>query len=153
MGDHRLAPTITALLRKLASQAQTSVGRCHSVGVMLVEGGEVTGRAFTDSVARDLDAAQSHAGEGPGLDALRFLQIFNVGCIAAATHWPRFRDVASANAILSSMSVPMSCGGRATGTINLYSRDLDGFEGCEQLAMDLVSRAADRLARAGLLNK
>ena len=144
-GEQGLAPGTEAMLQGLAAEARDAVGRCHSAGVTVVDAGEVTGRGCTDRVADALDGAQSQAGEGPCIDALRFLQIFNVACIADLEDWPAFRDAAAKNGIQSSMAVPLSDGGRGLGTLNLYSRILNGFEDCEQLAMDFASRAAAAL--------
>ncbi len=150
MADYRLPSNIEAMLRTAATDARDSVGRCVSAGVTLVDAGEVTGRGCTDAVARELDMAQSQAGEGPCLDALRFLQIFNVASIADAEDWPLFRDKAIANGIRSSLSIPM-CGGRhAMGTLNLYSRALNGFEGCEGPAMQFAAVTAATLLESGV---
>ena len=150
MADDPLSSATEALLHRLASQAKDSVGRCDSAGVTLVDGGAVTGRGCTDTVAHELDRAQSDADEGPGVDALRFLQIFNVGTIADAQQWPAFRQVAGRKGILSSMSIPLSAGGRAVGTVSLYSRTPYGFQDCEMQAMDFASRAAALLVEAVL---
>lgn len=147
-GEHGLVSSYEAKLQSLAAEARDSVGRCHSAEVIVVEAGEITGRGCTDPVAHELERAQSEAGEGPCIDALRFLQVFNVACIADLQEWPAFREAAARNGIKSSLAVPLSEGERAVGTLNLYSRVANGFEDCEQLAMDFASRAAPALARA-----
>ena len=145
MVDHRLPLSSDSMLQTLAASARDALPTCDSAGVTLVDAGEVTGRGCTDPVAQDLDWAQSRAGEGPCLDALRFLQIFNVPSIADVEEWPVFRRTASTNGIRSSLSVPLYWGGRAIGTVNLYSRILNGFEDCERVAMGFASRAAAAL--------
>jgi GAF domain-containing protein len=147
-GDHRLARSIEGTLQGLATQARDAVGKAHSAGITIVEAGEVTGRCCTDRVADDLDRAQWEADEGPCIDALRFLQIFNVACVADALEWHAFRDAAAGNGIASSLAVPLFEGGRALGTLTLYSRVANGFDDCEQLAMDWASRSAVALVRA-----
>lgn len=153
MGDYRLVPSIDAVLKRVAAQARDTVGRCQSAGVMVVEAGAVTGRGCTDGVAHDLDRTQCEAGEGPCMDALRFLQIFNVPWVPDVQEWPAFRDVADRHGVLSSLFVPLSLGGRALGTLNLYSRTRNGFEDCEQVAMDFASRSAAALVRVQLQEK
>lgn len=141
-GNRSLSRPAGGVLQGLASEARDAVGKCHSAGVTLVDGRKVTWHAGTDQVAADLERAQSDAGEGPSFDALRFLQIFNVSSIPETKEWPAFRDTAADHGIVSSLSAPLLRWGRALGTLNLYSRVANGFDECEQLAMDFASRAA-----------
>lgn len=146
MADFRLARSTEALLDGIVAQAKDGIGKCDSAGLTLLDAGQVTGGAFTDRVASDLGAAQVEAGEGPCVDALRFLQIFNVGSIGNSEEWPAFRRLAVANGIRSSLSVPLAWGKRTLGTISLYSRAPHAFEDCERLAMTFASHAAAALA-------
>lgn len=148
MADYRSAPTIEAMLRTIAAHAKAAVGRCDSAGVTLVDAGQVTGRGCSDGVAQDLDAVQLDNREGPCVDALRFLQIFNVASMVDGEEWPAFRQLAATLGITSSLSVPLCRGGRALGAINLYSRVRNGFKDCEHLATTLASEAAALLGAA-----
>lgn len=96
----------------------------------------------TSQVATRLDRAQWDACDGPGVDAMEQLQVFNIADLAAARSWPQFSDLARARGVLSSLAVPITWRGRALGALNLYSPDLDGFAGCEPLGLEFATAAA-----------
>lgn len=117
------------LLRVVALDVRT-FGCCDAASVTLLGILDLDGEVCTSAVAYRLDQAQ-RGGGGPCIDAVRFLQIFNVGCISTAPAWHDYRAAAAADGIRSSLSVPMTRGGAAIGRLNLYSENLDGFDGCE----------------------
>ncbi|MFP5377652.1 MAG: GAF domain-containing protein, partial [Acidimicrobiia bacterium] len=83
---------------------------------------------------------------GPGIDALRQLQVFNVASLASAPAWPEFTELALAQGVRSTLAVPVTAGGRALGVLNLYSADVDAFAGREPIALRYASDAASMLA-------
>jgi GAF domain-containing protein len=142
MAGSGLGSGVEAMARRLVRHASKTIGACDSAGVTLVRHGRVTAGCCTDEVARLLDMAQYEAQEGPCLDAVRYLQVFNVAAIADVAIWPAFRNAAGANGIRSSLSIPLAHRGLALGMLNLYSRVPNGFEDCEELAMTLATRAS-----------
>jgi GAF domain-containing protein len=142
MAGSALSPAVEAMSRRLVSHARKTIGACDSAGLTLVRQGRVTAGVCTDEAARDLDLAQYDAREGPCLDAVHYLQVFSVAAIADVAVWPAFRGAAVANGIRSSLSIPLAHRGLALGMLNLYSRQLNGFEDCEELATAFATRAS-----------
>jgi len=136
-------------LKRVVGLAQARIGGCAAASVTLVRGGRAMPVVSTAEVARELDAIQCRTGEGPCLDAIRQLQVFNVATPAASTRlWPRFSEEASARGISSSLSVPLTSGGEAIGALNLYGRSVDAFAGCEADAVVFGARAAAAVSGA-----
>jgi GAF domain-containing protein len=134
-------------LRRCVDAAESTIGGCDAAAVTIVGKRRARVAACTSEVARELEAAQYRAGEGPSVDAVRQLQVFNVDSIAEAHSWPRFRSTAIEKGIRSSLSVPLTVRGEALGVLNLYSRRPDAFRDCEVVAMVLAARTAGALAR------
>ena len=151
MSEFRLGPSLENTLRALAVTAKATIGRCDVASATLVQEGEVVGRGWTDRIARDLDSAQSKAGEGPAVDALHLLRAVNVPSVGDREGCDLFREVALANGIRSALSFPLVRRGRAIGGVNLYSRDLHGFEMCEPQVEDFAARAAATLLLSATL--
>ena len=136
-------------VQTLTDAAARTVGRCDAAVISVLRDHEVSTAACTAAVASDLDRAQWEAGDGPCLDAVRHLQVFYVASIPHACSWPQFRRVAAEKRVMSSLSAPLTIRGRALGTLTLYSRHSDGFDGCEELAMRFASDAALALVQDG----
>jgi GAF domain-containing protein len=132
-------------LLRVVELAIGTIGFCDAAGVALIGRRGMDGEVCTDEAAYRLDRAQFERGGGPCLDAVTSLQIFNVDEIARAPAWPAFRRAAAENGIRSSLSVPLTIGGFAIGRLNLYSRRLDGFEGCERSAATFAAGVAAAL--------
>jgi len=135
-----------AALKRVVARALAAIGACEAAGVTLVRNGRTMSVVSTADIARELDAAQCRADEGPSLDAIRQLQVFNVGEASHAASWPRFREAAAARGIRSSLSVPLTAGGEAFGALNLYSSIPDAFAGCEADAVVFAAQAAQAAA-------
>lgn len=134
-------PTRRKLLR-IVELAKALIGSCDAASVSLTGRRGQDGEVCTEEAAYRLDRAQHGPGGGPCRDAVRSLRIFNVDAIAKAPAWPEFRQAAAENGIESSLSVPLTIGDVAIGVLNLYSRRVGGFEGCERSAAALAAGAA-----------
>lgn len=126
--------------------ALVTIGRCDAAGVALIGRLGLDGEVCTSAAAFRLDEAQREPGGGPCLDAVTSLQIFNVGSIASASAWPEFRQVAAEHGIRSSLSVPLTIRAVAIGRLNLYSKSVNGFEGCERLGAIFAAGVAAAVA-------
>jgi len=142
---------LEAALKRVVVRAQAAISGCEAAGLTLLRNGRTMSVVSTADIARELDVAQCRADEGPSLDAIRQLQVFNVGQAAHAASWPRFRKAAAAGGILSILSVPLTAGGEALGALNLYSSVQDAFAGCEAEAVMFAAEAAATLSGAGTL--
>lgn len=135
-------------LKRVVALARARFSGCDAASVMLVRRGRAMPVVSTAEVARELDSAQCRNGEGPCLDAIRQLQVFNVSTATDARSWPRFSEEAAARGIVSSLSVPLTVGGEAIGALNLYGRQPDAFAGCEADAVLLGAQAAVTVSAA-----
>lgn len=133
-------------LLRAVQLALVTIGRCDAAGVALTGQPGLDGEVCTSAAAFMLDEAQRAAGRGPCLDAVTSLQIFNVESIANASAWPEFRQVATKYGIKSSLSVPLTIRGVAIGMLNLYSKSVNGFEGCERMGATFAAGVAAAVA-------
>lgn len=140
--------TRTKLLRAV-QLALVTIGRCDAAGVALIGRLGLDGEVCTSAAAYRLDQAQQQVGGGPCYDAVASLQIFNVESIANASAWPEFRRAAAEHGMRSSLSVPLTIRGVAIGRLNLYSKSVNGFEGCERLAATFAAGVAATVAPPG----
>lgn len=142
-------------LRRVVTLAQAGLPGCVAASLTLVRGGRAMPVVSTAEVARQLDAIQCRAGEGPCLDAIRQLQVFNVATSAEARSWPAFSEAAAERGIQSSLSVPLTAGGEAIGALNLYGGAADSFAGCEAVAVVFGTEAAATVSGAlpGIRNR
>lgn len=135
-------------LKRVVALAQSTISGCDAAAVTLLRNGRVIPVVSTTDVARELDSVQCRTGEGPSLDAIRQLQVFNVATADDSRSWPEFSKAATARGILSSLSVPLTVGGVAVGALNLYSRRAEAFAGCEAVAVVFGGQAAATLSEA-----
>ncbi|HEX2700754.1 MAG TPA: GAF domain-containing protein [Acidimicrobiales bacterium] len=132
-------------LRRVAEQAASAAG-CSAAGVTIVRPQGRPVLVGTSILGLELEATQWDAGEGPGLDAMGQLQVFNVACLVTAQSWPDFVPRALGRGIRSCLAVPIILRGRAVGALDLYSLETDAFVGFEQVGLHFAGEAAMALA-------
>lgn len=147
-GLHDVPERPEVALRRVVALAQARFPGCVAASVTLVRSGRAMPVASTAEVARELDSVQCRSGEGPCLDAIRQLQVFNVAVGDHARSWPGFTKEAMARGIHSSLSVPLTVGGEAVGALNMYGAAPEDFAGCEAAAVVYGSRAAATVSGA-----
>ena len=135
-------------LRLVVEQVRASMAGCEAAAVTVVHGDEPVMVVGTSLLGCELEEAQWAAGHGPGIDALRQLQVFNVTCLATARSWPDFTRTALGRGVRSTLAVPLTGKGRALGVLNLYAPEVDAFVGHEPIALRYASEAASLLAGA-----
>lgn len=129
-------------LRRVAEEALDQFPSSAAAGVAVV--GDDTPRLLvgTSLLAQQLEAAQWELGDGPGVDAMHHLQVFNVPCLTATTSWPEFSKLATSRGVRSNLSVPITWRGRAVGALTLYSPERDAFAGHEVIGLRSAAAAA-----------
>ncbi len=137
-------------LQRVAHLAEGMASQCDGVGVTLRANGKFTTAACTAEVVRELDGAQYEAGNGPCLEAVDQLQVFNIPSLPDGTSWPAFRAAAVARGITSSLSLPLTFGGLSLGALNLYSRQPHAFDECREAGLLFAGQAGVALANAQL---
>ena len=135
-------------LRLVAEEARAVLPGCAAVGVTVVDGEDPLLVVGTSLLGRQLEDLQWEAGHGPGVDAVRQLQVFNVACLASARAWPEFARVALSRGVRSSLAVPVTARGRALGALTLYSFGEDAFTGHEHVGVRYATEVAAVLAGA-----
>ncbi|HVM02899.1 MAG TPA: hypothetical protein VM263_09540, partial [Acidimicrobiales bacterium] len=83
-------------LRLVVDDVRSSMAGCRAASLTVVRGEEAVMVVGTSALGRRLEEAQWAAGHGPGIDALRQLQVFNVASLASARAWPEFTELALA---------------------------------------------------------
>jgi GAF domain-containing protein len=156
--SERLAPQLQAALAELALAVFTSrslsenLGRlvgvacrlipaCASGSIALLVDGRPTTAAVTDHVAIELDVAQYDAGDGPCLTALGG-QTVRFAVLEQSERFPHFAVGAADRRIRSVLSTPIRHDADIIGTLNLYSRDPDGFDEQAQRVADVTAAEA-----------
>lgn len=124
----------------VAERACTEAG-CASAGVTVALA-DVALIIGTSVLGRQLEQSQWDAGQGPGIDAVRQFQVFNVSCLATSTSWPAFVPLAVSRGVRSSLAVPVILRGRALGALDLYSLEPGAFDGAEQVGLHFAAEAA-----------
>ena len=136
----------TEALRRVAQEATALIGTCAAAAITVVHGDVPAMVVGTCALGQHLEEAQWAVGEGPGIDAIRQFQVFNVASLPASRSWPSFRALAARRGVRSSLAVPIVHGGRVLGALDLYATEDAGFEGQEQAALGFATRAAQVLA-------
>lgn len=135
-------------LRLVAEQACAEAG-CVAAGVTVVRGDDDARVIGSSLLGHQLEQAQWEAGQGPGLDAIGQLQVFNVSCLVTTPSWPAFVPLAISRGVRSSLAVPIILRGRALGALDLYSLEGGAFEGVEQVGLHFATEAALALSAPG----
>lgn len=139
-------PAHEEALRLVVEEARSQLPRCATAGVTVVHERQPVLVVGTSLLGRQLEEAQWAAGHGPGLDAVRQLQVFNVASFGATGSWPDFTRVALSRGVRSALAVPVTARGRALGSLTMYSAMADAFEGCEKVGLQYATEAASVLA-------
>jgi GAF domain-containing protein len=88
--------------------------------------------AYSDPIAREVDAFQYELRDGPCLSAMFEGKQTYIESIAHESRWPRFVPRARDKGILSTWSFPLTVRGRSIGALNLYSRALEGCKNSDE---------------------
>lgn len=132
-------------LRLVAEQARVQAG-CLAAGITVVERGAPVLVVGTSLLGRQLEQVQWDLGQGPGLEAMRQLQVFNVACLATARSWPDFVASALGRGVRSMLSVPVILRGRALGALDFYSDHPGAFEDAERVTLHFAGEVAAALS-------
>ena len=139
-------------LRLVARQACAHAGGA-AAGITMVRGSDAPLMVATSLLSRQLQDSQWAAGEGPGLEAMRQLQVFNVGDLRTTSAWPVFSALATAWGVRSCLAVPIILRGKALGSLDLYARQVGAFEGVEQVGLHFATEAALALSQPQLAGR
>lgn len=109
------------------------------------EDGSRTLAASADS-ARDVDAVQFEAGDGPSLHAARTQSLVLVGDVTMEPRWPTFTWAAARHGVLSVVAVPLVIPGSGVAALSAYAPRAHAFHSSAiQQARDWVDSASHLL--------
>jgi GAF domain-containing protein len=138
-------------LRRLAMLATQHLPSSSGASVALLVDGRPTTIGITDHIALELDLAQYNAEEGPCLTALAGRSV-RVAYLPEDERFPHFAIGAADQRIKSVLSTPICYDGRTIGTLNVYSRQADGFDDNDQGTAHLIAaEAANAIAKSEVL--
>jgi GAF domain-containing protein len=142
--------SLTDSLRGLVRVAARLMPNCSGGSIAMLVDGRPTTVAFTDQVVLELDLVQYDLSEGPCLTAIGG-EMIRVAHLAHDERFPHFAVGAADQRIQSTLSTPIRDGSGVIGTLNLYSRTVDGFDGHdEDTALVVVGEAAVVIAGSKL---
>ncbi len=116
-----------------------SLIHCDHVGIMLVDGREVTSVATTDALVAEADRLQMVHDDGPCLSAISGDDTFSIDDTAVESRWSAWCRDTAALGLHSVLSVGIPGGpGDAVGSLNLYSTRRSAFDDDDDRAMAQV---------------
>lgn len=134
--------TLDDSLNRIVRLAVRTIPGCDAAGVTLVRGERPRTAAYTDERTLEVDRDQYDIGEGPCLDAIRRRRINRVDVEEAEQRWARFTKLAKEVGLCSYLAAPLVVGDDAIGALNLYSRQLDGFDELDEAFVAIFTAQA-----------
>jgi transcriptional regulator with GAF, ATPase, and Fis domain len=127
-------PASDYTLQRVVDLAVATVAGCHYAGVTLKHNGQMDTPAASDPVVRHLDEAQYRLDEGPCVDAVRAQDTYVITNTATESRWPRWAPIAAEAGVRSVLSVRLETPRQVVGSLNLYSRTMEAFDGDARLS-------------------
>ncbi|HEY5272354.1 MAG TPA: GAF and ANTAR domain-containing protein [Acidimicrobiales bacterium] len=112
---------VAATLQSVVDLAETSIGGCEYVGVMLTEGALAGVRVASDPLVDHLDDLQRDLDDGATLEVINRGGALYAEDLESDFRWPRFAPEAVSSGIRSLLAIRLSAGD-TLGAITLYSR-------------------------------
>lgn len=113
--------TVDTSLRLITSAVQETFPDAAGSGITRSgpNGGRVT-VAATDAVVERADAVQYELGQGPCLTAWEQRTVVRVDDVEREDRWPDWARAVSGTGLRSSLSAPLTSGGKTMGTLKVY---------------------------------
>jgi len=137
MHDQQLARIVEQLahepeealtIQQVVDQAVANIPGCHMCSVFVRSGTDVEVAATTDPAAARVDEWQFELDEGPCLTVLIDHEIAKVVDTDREDRWPAWSEAARGEGVRSSLSVRLATTTPLFACLNMYSRDVDGFD-------------------------
>jgi transcriptional regulator with GAF, ATPase, and Fis domain len=141
---------LTQSLERLALLAAEAIPACSAASFAMLIDGEPSTIALSERAALELDLLQYEAGDGPCIACLGGSAI-RIAFLPSDQRFPHFASGAADRRILSVLSVPIDHQGAVVGSLNLYSREADGFdEEAERAAQVVCAEAGVAIASSDI---
>jgi hypothetical protein len=136
--------SVEGTLQQIATLAHRTVDGCDAAGILLIgDRGEASTVTASEPFVRELDRLQSHAGEGPCLDAATLGSTVYAADLIDDTRWPTFAPAAVAAGVRSVLAYSLSAG--RLSALNLYAHLPAAFGATDRAQAQLFATLA-RLA-------
>ena len=133
--------TLGENLERLVGLACRLIPMCSSGSIAILVDGQPTTSAISDHLAFELDLVQYETAEGPCLTALGG-QTVRFAVLEESERFPHFAIGAADLRIRSVLSTPIRNDDDIIGTLNLYSRQPDGFDEPAERVADVTAAEA-----------
>lgn len=118
------------------------LAEAEMAGLTTVVRGKLRPGASTGACARSFEELQCSHGEGPCVDALRWLRACRFDGSTVLGRWPRFASHASDQSVVSALSLPIVARGAGLGALTLYSRRSGKFDAVTAARLTVFARRA-----------
>ncbi len=140
--------TLQTTLGHVVDGAVRVIPACDGAGVTLSEHDGPTTAAASGPLVRQVDHLQYASDEGPCLETLR-TGVPRRTWLESDERWPKFRDQALREGVVSCLSLPLVIGNHGTaGVLNLYSQKRPFEEADEKVGRRFASQASVSVANA-----
>jgi GAF domain-containing protein len=141
---------VEATLRSISRVAAETVPGADQCGISYVIGrSRVESRAWSDDLARDVDALQNRLGQGPCLDAIWMHRVVRVDDLRTEDRWPQFARQAQQLGVGSMLCFQLFVEGDHLGAMNMYGRQPGVFDDeSQEVGLMFAGHAAVALAGA-----
>jgi GAF domain-containing protein len=120
--------SVESLLQRVVDLTKTAMPTPVEVSISILDHKPPTTAAFTGQLALDCDESQYGHGYGPCLHAARTGEVTEIPDARTETRWPDYVKRAAERGALSSLSIPLPVHEDVHGALNIYSREVDGFD-------------------------
>ena len=143
-------PTVARTLQRIVDVAVETIEGCDGAGVLLVTNGEIAAGAWSNELARSIEAIKSEVREGPCVDAI--FERETVECVDLrdeVSRWPLFVARAGDTGVESILAFRLFATEETLGALDLYSTRRGAFdETARALGKVYAAHAALALASA-----
>lgn len=121
-------PEESLTLQNVVEQAVDNIPGCHMASIFVRRGAEVEVAARTDPIAARVDELQFELDEGPCLTVLVDHEIARVVDTYREERWPAWSRGAVSEGVQSSLSMRLATSPHLFACLNMYSREVAGFD-------------------------
>lgn len=142
-------PTVALTLQRIVDLAAETVDGCDGAGLLLVGKREIVAGAWSNELARKIEAMEYEIGEGPCLDAIWEVSRFESSDLREQSSlWPTFAARAIEAGVESMLAFRLFVSDETLGALDLYGSRRGAFDEAAR-AFGTVFAAHAALALAG----
>jgi GAF domain-containing protein len=136
--------SIEATLSRVAELAVQVLPEAELAGITMMGADGPETSIFTDPDSPEIDQAQYDSGEGPCLDAFRYVETYRIDSMEDDRRWPAFAKACLDHGVQSTLSVPLLISrdgdDGAFGALNFYAHRPQAFSAADVQAAEMFAR-------------